>query len=76
MPATSMRMPYTAPHLYAARIEAVEVVAAQRPVHRDLAAEQQLGVSARHEAHNERPELVRLLDRHLDRKILETVQPH
>ena len=51
-----------------------EVVAGQRPVERDLAAEQQLRVAARDEAHDERPELVRLP--RLDLDAVEPVQAH
>src|SRR5919107_2814365 len=59
-----------------ARCEPVEVVAGQLAVHRHLAPEQELGVPARNEAHDERPQLVRSMGDDLDRELAEAVQAH
>ena len=69
-----MRMPKTSPHLYADGAERVQVLARERAVERDLAAEEQLRVAAGDEADDERADLVRALG--LDDHGLQPVQAH
>ena len=76
MPATSIRIPQTAPHLYAPGARPSQVVAGELAVHRHLAPEQQLRVAAGHEAHDEGSELVGLVGDDLDGEVAEPVQPH
>ena len=58
------------------RREAVQVVAGERAVHRDLAPEEQLGVPARDEADDEGPQLIGVVGDDLDGAVAEAVQAH